>query len=57
VYDATSLEAWVAYADMEKNAYLCPYVHLTLNDYLPFNPESAKAKPIKVSKGVPAKAK
>jgi len=56
VYDATTLEAWVAYADNEKNAYLCPYVHLAMNDYLPYNAEG-KVKALKVSKGTPNKAK
>ena len=55
VYDATTLEAWVAYADNEKNAYLCPYVHLALKDYLPYNPESGKMKVLKVFKGTPKK--
>jgi len=34
VYDATALELWVAYADKLECAYLRPYVHIKLEDYL-----------------------
>ncbi|MDX9975826.1 MAG: C45 family peptidase [FCB group bacterium] len=38
VYDATALECWVAYANgPEECAYRRPYVHIKMNDYLPFN--------------------
>jgi len=35
VYDATSRELWVAYADGAEMAWQRPYVHFALNDYLP----------------------
>ena len=35
VYDATSLEMWVAYAEATQDAADRPYVHLNLNDYIP----------------------
>jgi|GEM_PF-550080 len=34
VYDATTLEMWIAYAEGSENAYLRPYVYLNMNDYL-----------------------
>ena len=34
VYDATTLEMWIAYAEGTENAYLRPYVYLNMNDYL-----------------------
>lgn len=42
VYDATDLEVWVAYAEKDENAYLRPYVHLKLSDYIPYNPKGEK---------------
>lgn len=39
VYDATGLELWVAYAEKRDCAYLRPYVHLKLGDYLPYDPK------------------
>lgn len=45
VYDATTLEAWVAYANgAEECAYRRPYVRIGMKDYMPFGtkPESAK---------------
>ncbi|MBI4559195.1 MAG: hypothetical protein HY706_16545 [Candidatus Hydrogenedentes bacterium] len=39
VYDATTLELWVAYAEKVENAYLRPYVHVKMKDYLPYNPK------------------
>lgn len=45
VYDATALECWVAYANgAEECAYRRPYVHIKMNDYLPFNPNPANVK-------------
>ncbi|MBI5092259.1 MAG: hypothetical protein HZB26_07400 [Candidatus Hydrogenedentes bacterium] len=37
VYDATALELWASYASGEQNAYLRPYIHLKLSDYLPYD--------------------
>jgi hypothetical protein len=38
VYDATARECWVAYANgPDECAYRRPYVHIRLNDYVPFN--------------------
>lgn len=34
VYDATTLELWVAYANGKEDAGKQPYVHIDLNDYL-----------------------
>lgn len=34
VYDATALEFWVAYAEKDEEAYLRPFVHVRLADYL-----------------------
>lgn len=39
VYDATALELWVAYAEKDENAYLRPYVHIKMSDYLPYSPK------------------
>ena len=44
VYDATALELWIAYAEKKENAYLRPYVHLKLNDYIPYNPKGDEEK-------------
>ena len=45
VYDATTLEAWVSYANGEEEcAYRRPYIHINMNDYLPFNPNPGKIK-------------
>jgi hypothetical protein len=52
VYDATALECWVAYANgPDECAYRRPYVHLKLNDYIPYNPSP---KGIKVEATYPA---
>jgi hypothetical protein len=34
VYDATTLEMWVAYANGSEDAAKQPYVHINMNDYL-----------------------
>ena len=34
VYDATSLEMWVAFAEKDQDASTRPYVHISLKDYL-----------------------
>jgi len=34
VYDATALEFWVAYAEKDVEAYMRPFVHVKLKDYL-----------------------
>ena len=44
VYDATELEMWVAYAEKDENAYLRPYVHVRLSDYLPYDAGAGKTK-------------
>ena len=45
VYDATSLECWVAYANgADECAYRRPYVHIKMNDYVPFNPKPENVK-------------
>lgn len=40
VYDATALEIWVAYAHKKECAYRRPYVHINMNDYIPYNPDA-----------------
>jgi hypothetical protein len=43
VYDATALEVWVSYARGETEAYLRPFVHVKLSDYLRYDPKAAGA--------------
>jgi isopenicillin-N N-acyltransferase like protein len=43
VYDATSLEMWIAYAEAEIEAYKRPFVHVNLKDYLKYDPTGAAA--------------
>jgi beta propeller repeat protein len=43
VYDNTTREMWVAYAEGMQNAYLRAYVHFNLNDYLPAAPGKERA--------------
>ncbi len=50
VYDATSLEAWISYAEKDECAYRRPYVHLNLNDFIPYNPANPKVKIERVAK-------
>ena len=51
VYDATALECWVAYANgRDECAYRRPYVHIKLNDYVPFN---AKPENVKIEAAYP----
>ena len=53
VYDATTLEAWISYANGEDEcAYRRPYVHINMNDYLPF---SVNPKKIKVETAYPSR--
>ena len=44
VYDATAREAWFSYAEKEQCAYRRPYVHVNLNDFIPYNPANPKVK-------------
>ena len=44
VYDATALELHVAYAEKDENAYLRPYVHIRLGDFLPYDAENEKVE-------------
>jgi len=50
VYDATAREAWLSYAEKNECAYRRPYVHVNLNDFIPYNPANPK---VKVEKTVP----
>jgi isopenicillin-N N-acyltransferase like protein len=50
VYDGTSREAWLAYAEKNECAYRRPYVHLNLNDFVPYNSANPK---VKVERTVP----
>lgn len=44
VYDATARELWVAYAEKDQNAYLRPYVHIKMADYIPYQPKEDSVK-------------
>ena len=44
VYDATTLDAYIAYALDDQCAYRRPYVHVNMKDYLDFNKIPAGAK-------------
>jgi isopenicillin-N N-acyltransferase like protein len=48
VYDATSREAWISYAEKKECAYRRPYVQVKLNDFVPYNPSNQKCKIEKV---------
>ena len=50
VYDGTSREAWLSYAKKDECAYRRPYVHVNLNDFVPYNSANPK---VKVEKTVP----
>jgi hypothetical protein len=53
VYDATTLEVWVAYANgADECAYRRPYVHISMKDYMPFG---AKPEPAKIVAVYPEK--
>lgn len=53
VYDATSLELWVAYAEKDECAYRRPYVHINVKDYMPYDPKKEGLKVIKVAPSQP----
>jgi len=44
VYDATTREAWLSYAEKNEYAYRRPYVRVNLMDFIPYNPANPKAK-------------
>ncbi len=44
VFDATARELWVAYAEKDENAYLRPYVHIKMSDYIPYAPKEDAVK-------------
>lgn len=43
VYDATACEFWVSYARGETEAYLRPFVHVRMADYLTYDPSKSEA--------------
>jgi len=43
VYDATAVEAWIAYAEKMDEAYKRPFVHFRLQDYLDYDRGAANA--------------
>ena len=49
VYDGTMLELWVAYAEKQSEAYLRPFVHVVLRDYLDYERGREKAQPAEKS--------
>jgi hypothetical protein len=44
VYDATTREAWLSYAEKGECAYRRPYVHVNLMDFIPYNSANPKVK-------------
>lgn len=50
VYDGTTREAWLSYAEKNECAYRRPYVHVSLMDFIPYNSANPK---VKVEKIVP----
>ncbi len=42
VYDGTTCEAWIAYAEKMDEAYKRPFVHFRLKDYLDFSPPAKR---------------
>ncbi len=44
VYDATTREAWLSYAEKNECAYRRPYVRVNLMDFIPYNPANPKVK-------------
>ena len=49
VYDATSRETWLSYAEKNEFAYRRPYVQVNLMDFIPYNSANPEVKVEKIN--------